>query len=43
MESHPQNPEVRGNPENIHPCILAENNIPPLILEGVQNETLYLI
>ena len=22
MESHPQNPEFRNNPENFHPCIL---------------------
>ena len=21
MESHPQNPEFRNNPENFHPCI----------------------
>ena len=21
MESHPQNPEFRNNPENFHPCV----------------------
>ena len=21
MDSHPQNPEIRNNPENFHPCI----------------------
>ena len=21
MESHPQNPEFRNNPENFHPCL----------------------
>ena len=24
MESQPQNPEFRKNPENIHPCLLLE-------------------
>ena len=22
MESQPQNPEIRNNPENFHPCIV---------------------
>ena len=22
MESHPQNPEFRNNPENFHPCMI---------------------
>ena len=26
MESQPQNPELRINPENFHPCILHNNN-----------------
>ena len=25
MESHPQNPEFRNNPENFHPCINITN------------------
>ena len=24
MESQPQNPEFRNNPENFHPCIIHE-------------------
>ena len=27
MESQPQNPEFRNNPENIHPCELIENKL----------------
>ena len=27
MESHPQNPEFRNNPENFHPWILSSNQI----------------
>ena len=23
MESHPQNPEFRNNPENVHPCTIS--------------------
>ena len=23
MESHPQNPEFRNHPENVHPCVLG--------------------
>ena len=26
MESQPQNPEFRNNPENFHPCILPSSN-----------------
>ena len=25
MESQPQNPEFRNNPENFHPCLLLSN------------------
>ena len=25
MESQPQNPEFRNNPENFHPCLLSLN------------------
>ena len=27
MESQPQNPEFRINPENIHPCITGESQL----------------
>ena len=30
MESHPQNPEIRNNPENFHPCIQQENGPGPI-------------
>ena len=26
MESQPQNPELRINPENLHPCIKDDEN-----------------
>ena len=26
MESQPQNPEFRTNPENFHPCVCTQNN-----------------
>ena len=26
MESQPQNPEFRNNPENFHPCKYIKNN-----------------
>ena len=29
MESQPQNPEFRINPENFHPCVLGAVEIPP--------------
>ena len=28
MESQPQNPEIRNNPENFHPCILLDDMQP---------------
>ena len=28
MESQPQNPEYRNNPENFHPCITMSQNPP---------------
>ena len=28
MESQPQNPEFRNNPENFHPCISMSQNPP---------------
>ena len=27
MESQPQNPEFRNNPENFHPCIKRETKV----------------
>ena len=27
MESQPQNPEFRNNPENFHPCIITTAHI----------------
>ena len=30
MESQPQNPEFRNNPENFHPCITVQNVRPDL-------------
>ena len=27
MESQPQNPEYRNNPENFHPCNFVEGNV----------------
>ena len=27
MESQPQNPEFRINPENFHPCLFLKNNL----------------
>ena len=28
MESQPQNPEFRNNPENFHPCTYAHKSLP---------------
>ena len=28
MESQPQNPELRNNPENFHPCVTMSQNSP---------------
>ena len=34
MESHPQNPEFRNNPENFHPC--ESDEVPnEIVLSGV--------
>ena len=30
MESQPQNPELRNNPENFHPCVYLPNPNMPL-------------
>ena len=32
MESQPQSPECRNNPENFHPCTVLNNNINPKIV-----------
>ena len=34
MESQPQNPEFRINPENFHPC----HTLPKFLFTGYQNE-----
>ena len=35
MESQPQNPELRNNPENVHPCVPQGFNIQPRACLGV--------
>ena len=32
MESQPQNPEFRNNPENFHPCIQKKSNLDSLTI-----------
>ena len=39
MESQPQNPEFRNNPENIHPCLTQKGN--PL-LNFVVSEIIFI-
>ena len=49
MESQPQNPEFRHNPENFHPCYLKTwvmKNVPtiavcPVIIESMSNFLIY--
>ena len=44
MESQPQNPEFRNNPENLHPCIyILEGNIPLSCLETNVKDSTCLI
>ena len=35
MESHPQNPEFRKNPENFRPCVYKPSN--PCVFQPVQS------
>ena len=32
MESQPQNPEFRNNPENVHPCIITSSQLKPVLM-----------
>ena len=37
MESQPENPELRNNPENFHPCILYSSAIKTYFSQSVDN------
>ena len=41
MESQPQNPEFRNNPENFHPCKIKSNTCSIVILKVLKFQTLF--
>ena len=47
MESQPQNPEFRNNPENFHPCILKmqfhQNSFTHVLSYDKHNQTFVLL